>query len=223
MIKYLTFFLVLFSMLLTLNVSANSCGYKPYPNFGCKIGRCVNGAWEQVCGESNSTDSPTLHEIANPKTADIAGAVEARQRRLDAAEDRQRQHAAEDRLQQQADEDKLQENTKYKSQANAVNKPQSSLMEFEQLRKTDKLATDYIMLGFVKALNAANSMLELKKQKPLYCQPRQLTLLIENYVQIYNANLESRRIELEKLETIDAVDVLLFSLIETFPCPSSGK
>jgi hypothetical protein len=25
------------------------CGIKPIPNIGCKIGRCVDGVWEQVC------------------------------------------------------------------------------------------------------------------------------------------------------------------------------
>lgn len=25
------------------------CGFKPFPAFGCSIGRCVNGKWEQVC------------------------------------------------------------------------------------------------------------------------------------------------------------------------------
>lgn len=27
-----------------------SCGLKPIPEIGCRIGRCVYGAWEQVCG-----------------------------------------------------------------------------------------------------------------------------------------------------------------------------
>jgi len=26
-----------------------TCGFKPFPQLGCQIGRCVNGAWEQVC------------------------------------------------------------------------------------------------------------------------------------------------------------------------------
>lgn len=25
------------------------CGTKPIPNIGCQVGRCINGAWEQVC------------------------------------------------------------------------------------------------------------------------------------------------------------------------------
>ena len=26
-----------------------ACGLKPIPAIGCRIGRCVNGAWEQIC------------------------------------------------------------------------------------------------------------------------------------------------------------------------------
>ena len=29
-----------------------TCGLKPIPDVGCRIGRCVNGAWEQVCDQS---------------------------------------------------------------------------------------------------------------------------------------------------------------------------
>ena len=29
-----------------------TCGIKPIPSVGCRIGRCVNGAWEQVCDQS---------------------------------------------------------------------------------------------------------------------------------------------------------------------------
>ena len=31
------------------------CGIKPIPNIGCRIGRCVDGQWEQVCDST-----PTL-------------------------------------------------------------------------------------------------------------------------------------------------------------------
>ena len=26
-----------------------TCGIKPIPEIGCRIGRCVDGMWEQVC------------------------------------------------------------------------------------------------------------------------------------------------------------------------------
>lgn len=29
-----------------------TCGLKPIPALGCRIGRCVNGAWEQICDSS---------------------------------------------------------------------------------------------------------------------------------------------------------------------------
>jgi hypothetical protein len=28
---------------------SQTCGLKPLPELGCRIGRCVNGAWEQIC------------------------------------------------------------------------------------------------------------------------------------------------------------------------------
>ena len=32
-----------------------NCGIKPIPNIGCRVGRCVDGYWEQICDSS-----PTL-------------------------------------------------------------------------------------------------------------------------------------------------------------------
>jgi hypothetical protein len=29
-----------------------NCGIKPIPEIGCRIGRCVNGAWEQICDQN---------------------------------------------------------------------------------------------------------------------------------------------------------------------------
>ena len=29
-----------------------TCGIRPIPGVGCRIGRCVDGAWEQVCDQS---------------------------------------------------------------------------------------------------------------------------------------------------------------------------
>jgi hypothetical protein len=36
-------------------VEAQTCGIKSIPNIGCRMGRCVDGAWEQVCNQA-----PTL-------------------------------------------------------------------------------------------------------------------------------------------------------------------
>lgn len=29
-----------------------TCGIKPIPALGCRIGRCVDGVWEQVCDQN---------------------------------------------------------------------------------------------------------------------------------------------------------------------------
>ena len=29
-----------------------TCGLKPLSNLGCRVGRCVDGAWEQICDTS---------------------------------------------------------------------------------------------------------------------------------------------------------------------------
>ena len=32
-----------------------SCGIKPIPQTGCRIGQCVNGKWQQVCSKTSNT------------------------------------------------------------------------------------------------------------------------------------------------------------------------
>jgi len=39
-----------------------TCGLKPIPAIGCRIGRCVNRAWEQIC-DSNPALSCGLKPI----------------------------------------------------------------------------------------------------------------------------------------------------------------
>jgi hypothetical protein len=41
-----------------------SCGLKPIPNIGCRIGRCVDGTWEQIC-DSNPGLSCGIKPIPN--------------------------------------------------------------------------------------------------------------------------------------------------------------
>ncbi len=40
----------------TLASGELQCGLKPLPDLGCRIDRCVDGSWEQVCDTS-----PTLN------------------------------------------------------------------------------------------------------------------------------------------------------------------
>jgi hypothetical protein len=55
----------LVAVLSTPAVPAQSltCGIKPIPEIGCRIGRCVNGAWEQIC-DSNPALSCGIKPIA---------------------------------------------------------------------------------------------------------------------------------------------------------------
>ena len=41
-----------------------NCGIRPIANIGCRIGRCVDGAWEQVC-DSNPGISCGIKPIPN--------------------------------------------------------------------------------------------------------------------------------------------------------------
>lgn len=36
------------------NASGSSCGLKPLPNIGCKIGNCVDGSWQQICDSNGA-------------------------------------------------------------------------------------------------------------------------------------------------------------------------
>lgn len=49
--RSLTLLLVLVSMLTAHDVGAQTCGIKPIPHIGCKVGQCVGGKWEQVCNQ----------------------------------------------------------------------------------------------------------------------------------------------------------------------------
>ena len=195
---------IIVSALLPAYSYAQTCGFKPYPKFGCKIGRCVNGQWEQVCGTSESdSDSKSINEmIANPKVLDIAGAMERNQKRKDAAEAR--------RIGAESEK--------------ALAKPtakQTKISAFNELRKTDEAAAELYMLGIVASFNTANSMLQLKQMPPLYCQPQTLVLNMENYMSIFDVKYERNKANIESSKetlNIGVSDVLLFGLIDTFPC-----
>lgn len=195
---------IIISVLLPVYSYAQNCGFKPYAQLGCKIGRCVNGKWEQVCGSSESdSDSKSINEmIANPKVADIAGAMEKNQKRKDAAEARRVTAGSEKSFTEPAAK-------------------QTKISTFNELRKTDKAAAEMYMLGLAASFNSANSMLQLKQMPLLYCQPQTLVLNLENYMSIFDVKYEKSKAMIESSkETLDigVSDVLLFGLIEAFPC-----
>lgn len=196
-------FIIIFVLLPAYSYAQN-CGFKPNPQFGCKIGRCVNGKWEQVCGGSElDSDAKSINEmIANPRVADIAGALEKNQKRKDAAEARRIQAESEKALADPSEK-------------------QTKISTFNELRKTDKAASEMYMLGIVASFNSANSMLQLKQMPPLYCQPQTLVLNLENYMSIFDVKYELSRANIESSKetlNIGVSDVLLFGLIDTFPC-----
>jgi hypothetical protein len=41
-----------FTIPATVSAQNLTCGLKPLPKLGCRIGRCVNGKWEQVCDQN---------------------------------------------------------------------------------------------------------------------------------------------------------------------------
>ncbi len=198
MFKKVYFFVFFISLFISSHSYAQNCGFKPSPQFGCKIGRCVNGKWEQICGESNAeSDSEAINSmIANPKTADIAGALDARQRRLEAEAARKRQATISKR----------------------TSATPSQLLEYEELRKADKASATAIMAGIGQGFLTANGMLQAKNMDLLYCQPENLVLDVENYMQIYDSMLERHGPKIENLKSATVAQVLIFGLIETFPC-----
>jgi hypothetical protein len=80
------------------------------------------------------------------------------------------------------------------------------------------------------AYGAANTDLAIHKEKMLFCQPRTLTLTVDNYVNIFEQELEK---ELEAVKQSEKTKegkqdwltdtpiefVLLWGLEATFPCP----
>ena len=198
MLKTLQIFIVFTLLLFPVHSNAQLCGFKPHAQFGCKIGRCVNGKWEQVCGESNTElNSEAINSaIANPKMADIAGALETRKRRLDAEAERKQQ-------------------TSISEKTSTV---QSQLMGFEELRKTDNASATAVIAGIGQGFSTANAMLQMNNRAPLYCQHKNVGLGAENYMQIYESMLERHADKLTSLESATVAQVLLLALVETFPC-----
>ncbi len=53
---------------------------------------------------------------------------------------------------------------------------------------------------------------------PLYCHSQNLVLGVENYMQIYDSILKGHGAKIGNLESATVAQVLIFGLIETFPC-----
>ena len=53
--KKLIFTIFVFFLFQSIANANYLCGFKPLPDFGCKIGLCVDGEWEQVCDKNRSS------------------------------------------------------------------------------------------------------------------------------------------------------------------------
>jgi len=72
--------------------------------------------------------------------------------------------------------------------------------------------------GIGEGYGWANTELESRKQKPLYCQPNKFAFTPENYFQILDEKMkEKKRIDWSKVDTTVEL-VLLINLMENFPC-----
>lgn len=40
----------------TSYTSSGGCGFRPIPKIGCRIGRCIDGSWEQVCDNNSALE-----------------------------------------------------------------------------------------------------------------------------------------------------------------------
>ncbi len=196
----LTYVLMFFISAITFQVNANglnSCGFKPIAKAGCVIGRCVNGAWEQVCGSSanepRAISDSLLNNISNPKLADIPAAIEYRQSR----EPQQQRYAPPKEATQR--------------------KNNSPLAAFEEIIELDMQTALIMMGGFGSAYRTANDVLKLRDVKPLYCQTMALTQ--KDYLSIYESQYRKNKAMFDRLENADAAMVLLLGLAEEFPCP----
>lgn len=68
--------------------------------------------------------------------------------------------------------------------------------------------------GMGHGFMAMNAVLELDKQKPVYCEPRNLALQAANYLMILDEELAIASLS----ERAPISLPLLFGLIRTFPC-----
>jgi len=70
--------------------------------------------------------------------------------------------------------------------------------------------------GVVMGLGLANTYMDSRGQRPLYCRPKALTP--ENYLDILRQHIEKNRSCVEVHPFIGVEMLLLEGLVETFPC-----
>lgn len=204
----LTSSLVFLLSSVTFQANANiaySCGLKPLPRAGCVIGDCVNGVWQQVC--SIKKDAPQgysdslLHDIANPKTADIAGALEIRKAR----EEREARAAEELHSKDHLESDK------------PTKKTVNMYAAFADLAKVDMSTALLIMTSYGNAFSVANGALKIRKDVPLFCPT--VDLSPEDLFNIYQITYKEGKDGYDMFfPDFDPSLPLLHGLRKKFPC-----
>ncbi len=90
-----------------------------------------------------------------------------------------------------------------------------TVKEFRQLKSgSDEQVIQAFLQGAGVGIGWANSMLEDRKQMPLYCPPETLALQGDNFIDILNKQVEADKTFLN----IPLGAVLLIGLMNTFPC-----
>lgn len=106
---------------------------------------------------------------------------------------------------------------------------ETTLKKYKESRNSqnelEKLVIVNYIAGIGEGLVWANTELESRKDKPLFCQPKKLALTDENYIQILNDEIkrfeEAKTDESERKKVFDSMPIGLFllkGLIRTFPC-----
>jgi hypothetical protein len=89
------------------------------------------------------------------------------------------------------------------------------------MASTDKNVV-FVMRTFVNGLGAGIAWANTASEEKLYCQPPQLALAVENYIDIINRQIAkfAKKETESKLEDEYVGLMLMMGLTETFPCGS---
>lgn len=72
------------------------------------------------------------------------------------------------------------------------------------------------LTGVVNGFAFSNTELEERKQKPLYCPPRNQLIKVDTYIQLLNEKIS--RYSKDRFDKLEIEPMLLAKLIEVYPC-----
>lgn len=94
-----------------------------------------------------------------------------------------------------------------------------SVKAYEELKKTDEGILKVYIYGVGDGYQWSNAMLRTRGDKRFYCSPENLALNAENFIDIIDSRIAKMKKAGENLEKNYVENILLFGLIESFPCP----